>query len=320
MNQARENQQAGLLKDGTVLITGGDNGSIPLSSSELYMNGAFTPAASMLTARSGHQQTVLSIGAGQVLITGGTDGTSLALSSAELFTPGSTPGTPGSFQLTTQYDPAAQIFTNNPTTMTTPRAKHTATQLTNGQVLIAGGRDASGNPLASAELFNPLTGSFTATGGPMQVARIGHNATLLLDGTVLMSGGTDQNGNPIQSAEIYDPVANNFTSTKQMMNVARIGSQATRLGSGLVLITGGQYESNTAELYNPVTGTFIYTESQTGQTLMIASRSNHTATLLYDDTVLISGGQDSRIHFVLRTIQYSNRSGYVNSSGNSNRI
>ena len=299
LNTARENQQSSLLEDGTVLITGGDDGSSPLSTAEIYLGGVFTPAASMSTSRSGHQETVLSLSTGQVLITGGTDGSSLALASAELFTSGSTSGASGSFHPTTQYDPAAQIFTNNPTTMTTARYMHTATQLTTGEVLIAGGSDASGNALASAELFNPLTGSFTPTSGSMNVARIGQNATLLLDGTVLLSGGTNQDGT-LTSAEIYNPVTNLFTVThnatgvQTYMQVGRSGSRATRLGSGMVLITGGQYGSNTAELYNPATGAFSYTKDSGGnQTLMVASRSNHTATLLYDNTVLIAGGQDT---------------------------
>ena len=299
LNTARENQQASLLEDGTILVTGGDNGSSPLSSAEIYVNGAFVSAASMTSPRSGHQQTLLSSGTGQVLITGGTDGSSLALASAELFTPGAAPGMSGSFQTTTQYDPAARIFTNNPTTMTTPRFQHTATQLTTGQVLIAGGSDQNENALASAELFNPLTGSFAATGGPMNVARTGQNATLLLDGTVLISGGSNQDG-ALTSAEIYNPLTNLFTFTQTAngiqtyMNAARVGSQATRLGSGMVLITGGQFGVNTAELYNPSTGTFTYTQNSSGQqTYMVASRSNHAATLLYDNTVLITGGEDT---------------------------
>jgi N-acetylneuraminic acid mutarotase len=74
--------------------------------------------------------------------------------------------------------------------LNTARYAHTATLLTNGQVLVAGGYDQNGQPLASAELFNPRTNMWSPTGS-MNVPRIGHTATLLPNGEVLVAGGWD---------------------------------------------------------------------------------------------------------------------------------
>ena len=63
------------------------------------------------------------------------------------------------------------------------RAGHTASLLTDGQVLIAGGHEDN-----SAELYDPPTHSFVAP-SRMNASRYGHSATLMPDGTVLIAGG-----------------------------------------------------------------------------------------------------------------------------------
>ena len=64
------------------------------------------------------------------------------------------------------------------------RQFHTATLLTNGKVLVAGGTAGAGNYVTTAELYDPATGVWTATGS-MSVARGSHSANLLPDGKVL---------------------------------------------------------------------------------------------------------------------------------------
>ncbi len=83
-----------------------------------------------------------------------------------------------------------------------------------------------------------------------------------------------------------------FSSTAAMTSGRRLHT-ATLLPNGKVLIAGGSNSVgylNTAELYDPVTGTFSATSS-----LMTSARRGHTATLLPNGKVLIAGGDGGGI-------------------------
>jgi hypothetical protein len=80
------------------------------------------------------------------------------------------------------------------------RYQHTASILTNGQVLVTGGY-INGSYLNSAELYDPSTGYWTIT-GHMNTARYQHTASVLTNGKVLVAGGID-NANELKSAELY---------------------------------------------------------------------------------------------------------------------
>jgi hypothetical protein len=178
--------------------------------------------------------------------------------------------------------------------MTARRAIHTATLLSTGKALVAGGINhytlvqqpprRACLPVATnlAELFDPASGAFTATGA-MSTPRFAHTATVLQDNRVLVAGGSSITP---PTAEIYDPVAAAFTATSNMVSV-RLRHTATLLPSGKVLLAGGDGGGATAELFDPATGTFAATGSMTD------SRSSHTATLLPSGKVLIAGGIDA---------------------------
>lgn len=224
----------------------------------------FRPTGGMFDGRSAHSATVLP--SGKVLIAGGDAAFFFSyyygnspLDSAEL------------------YDPSSGTFSSK-LKMGARRSFHTATLLTNGKVLVAGG----GN--VTAELFDPLPGTFAFTGA-MTVGRSSHTATLLSGGKVLIVGGQSVSGD-LASAELYDPAAGTFSATGSML-VSRSSHTATLLQNGKVLITGGVQSGSalaSAELYDPSSGTF----SAVGK--MSTVRTNHTATLLTDGTVLIAGG------------------------------
>jgi hypothetical protein len=172
--------------------------------------------------------------------------------------------------------------------MSTARAAHTATLLSDGKVLIAGGFAGEQNGKTSAEIFDSATSTFTAI-ATMTAPRQSHNATLLPSGKVLITGG--YNGAYLASAEIYDPTTGNFTPAGQM-STARYGHVAILLRNGKVLLAGGVGDGYTflasAELYDPATGKFEPTSNMT------MARESHTITMMQDGKVLITGGHRGR--------------------------
>jgi uncharacterized protein YjdB len=157
---------------------------------------------------------------------------------------------------------------------------HTATRLSDGRVLVAGGiADAI---IATADLYDPASQTFSATGS-MTSPRSNHTATLLPNGRVLITGGSS-GPSDLSSAELFDPATGLFTPTGSL-NVARQGHTATLLANGGVLIAGGDtLDALPAELYDPSAGTFTQIGSLSVQ------RNKGTATLLANGKVLFTGG------------------------------
>jgi len=154
------------------------------------------------------------------------------------------------------------------------RYGHTATLLTNGEVIVVGGVNDSTGYLSSAELYNPSTGKWTLTGS-MTVPRYGHNAVLLQDGRVLVAGGLNAStyqGPALASAELYNPSTGTWTPTGTMIT-GRESFDLTLLPNGEVLAAGGFNNGalTSAELYSPATGTWTATGNMTAGTISEAA-------------------------------------------------
>lgn len=163
--------------------------------------------------------------------------------------------------------------------MDTARCLHTATLLNTGDVLVVGGWNINGFQ-SGVELYHPDTGIFEMINNlPFNISS--HTASLLSDGRVFIYG---------MGAAIYDPATKKITSVTKEGSTERINHTATTLLNGKILIAGGDDRSwlpvvlQKAVLYDPGTGAY----SSTGS--MVKPRSNHTATLLVDGRVLITGG------------------------------
>ncbi len=282
--------KAGLQEDMSNAMAAPPPSASPSPAPVLWTSSA---TGDMIMARAEHTATLLPDG--RVLVVGGLDSvdeqTQQSLASAEL------------------YDPSTGMW-NSTGSMTTPRARHTATLLPDGQVLVVGGYcpglttkgcPVLGDPdhaidpdgaISLAELYDPKTGTWTTTGN-MTTTRFGHTATLLTDGRILVAGA--EHGMPdaiLASTELYDPSTGRWTATSDM-TTARTQQFAVMLGDGKVLVGGGIGPISStahdylvsAELYDPISGIWTATGN-----LLTPRAQGGTIALLTDGKVLVAGG------------------------------
>ena len=188
----------------------------------------------------------------------------------------------------------AQTFTlDNP--LLTARWNHTATLLTNGLVLIAGGRTANDYNTSQfantndCELYNPATGSSSFT-DPMTDSHSSGTATMLTNGLVLVAGGENNGQYTITGAELYDSSSGAWTKTGSLQQ-ERESFTSALLPNGQVLVAGGYDgggagELASAEIYTSTTG--IWTNAAP----MNYATDSQSATLLPNGKVLVAGGSD----------------------------
>jgi hypothetical protein len=175
------------------------------------------------------------------------------------------------------FEPVGAVWLAGPP-LATVHDGHTLTLLADGRVLVAG---------TAPEIYDPLANAWTATGPA--TARSGHSATRLDDGTVLVTGGA-HGGRPVRAVERFDPATGTWKPVAPMTD-ARTGHQAVKLENGRVLVIGGvsltggpRRATAYCELFDPATGAW----TPAGE--LTTPRAGHTATLLPDQGVLVTGG------------------------------
>jgi N-acetylneuraminic acid mutarotase len=272
---------ATLLSTGKVLVAGGyscqPNGPCDvLSSAELYdpATGTWSPTGPLATKRFNHTATVLSTG--KVLVLGGA------------YYNGAAPFQVQSAEL---YDPATGTW-SAAGGLATGREGHTATLVSGGKIVVAGGTITQEQWTASVEIFDPVKKTSSAA-APMGTGRYGHSATRLGSGDVLVAGGYNVNP-PNATAETYSPSKGTWTATGRLI-AEREDHTATLLSTGKVLVAAGGNSPgwtgwvslSSAELYDPKARTWTATGS------LHAGRMGHTATVLASGKVLVAGGWDA---------------------------
>lgn len=290
-----------------MLVAGGFSPSgTPLSSAELFdpLSRTFSPTGAMSTGRAAFSATSIpGSGPGYVLVAGGAVGVANAAVPEQLAIDAS-----GTSLSTEIYDPVSGTFFPGPA-MKHARFLHTATPLTAGAVLVAGGLgDDQQQPTNAFEVITFTLGTATGTPlvlpsttvtGTMTLGRYAHAAALLNDGNVLVTGGViATNGTTTFKAELFcvtgSCTKNQFAAVPGQMSAGRAFHTATALSDGNVLVVGGinalsgGATSGTADLYLAANNGF-----QPSAISMSAPRAFHTATLLTPP--MVSGGATSKV-------------------------
>ncbi|MBL8765804.1 MAG: hypothetical protein JNL94_00465 [Planctomycetes bacterium] len=292
------------LADGRVFFSGGLGlDGQPTDAAAIYDPATQTTTTLTMNAkRAGHAAALMPNG--KVLITGGF--ASFDVTDVLAFLSGVQP-------TSEIFDPIAQTFTNGPN-MLEPRALHSATTLSNGGVLVAGGLTLL--PIvniptvsATAYEYNPTLNTF---GIPkfFSGARMLHSAVALSDGKALLVGGLSVDFSAVLTSgdltqivittlsdvQRYTPGFFGGFSSGGTLSVPRAGAGVVALPGGKALIAGG-FDL----ILDPVTPTVNLTPSSAADLYaapatiaatgsMAAARILPLLSKLNDGTVLVVGG------------------------------
>jgi hypothetical protein len=290
-----------------VLFTGGLDSSTgqPSNAAAIYDPIAGTTTnVTMNHPRAGHGASLM--GNGKVLVTGGFQNFDVTNVLALLLC------VQGSTEI---FAPVTETFSAGPNLLE-PRALHTSTTLSNGQVVIAGGLSIIpivNVPTVSATTYryNPLTNSFGLPAA-MNGGRFLHSAVGLSNGKVLIAGGaTFDLGSflttldpasivltTLSDCQVYTPTLfGGSFATVNGMSQPRAGAGLVALPNGGALIAGGMNLgldlSALSLVASPLASADRYASSPQGVTAtgsMVVPRFLPVTANLPDGTVMVVGG------------------------------
>lgn len=222
------------------------------------------------------------LGDGRILVTGGGNAVmELGLSQA--------PTT-----IAEAYDPQAGAW-QSLAHMNVATFNHAHVSLQDGRVLAIGGTldDFTNGPgTARVEIYDPQADTWELA-AEMNIPRARPRAITLPDGRILIAGTSQfpyANTQVALSSEVFDPETGIWTLTSPMTE-PRTNHTLTLLPDGTVLAAGGNDPRET--MHFPLASTEIFdpdTNTWTAGPDLEHARSEHTATLMPDGTVLFIGG------------------------------
>jgi hypothetical protein len=269
LQDARHDHSATLLEDGRVLVIAGYAGYW-LSNAELFDPSTSVSTRTLPIYPHGVEHTATRLNDGRVLVIAGATRS----------------GSPGPDDRVEIFDPQTNNW-QRAAPHVDIEGSHTATVLSDRQVLVAGGNADPAIYDSDIDMWEPAETLITDRWEPQAVR--------LFDGRVLLLGGrlpTEER--IINSVEIYNP-ANDTWSQAAPTGQPHYRGTMTLLPDGRVLVTGGSRVLdyswndpaailNSVEIYDPASNTW------TSLTGLQRGRADHTATLLSDGRVLITGG------------------------------
>ncbi|HBP21581.1 MAG TPA: hypothetical protein DEA08_27815, partial [Planctomycetes bacterium] len=225
--------------DGSVVAFGGTGASDSTTTVERYELASNTwvdiadPSGTSRTAPA-----AVAYGPGFTLVVGGQAGAERYLPDADVIT--------SSFELLESIPQ--------------PRADHSATLDSRGNVLIVGGTSQVSSATNSVQLFDPFADTFSDK-APLLTARAGHEAVLLPDTRILVAGGANASG-LVAQAEVYSTATDQWEAAGSLAIPRRAPVLAVfgRPNFPRILVLGGTDASGNpvaqVEEWNPVSRTF----------------------------------------------------------------